>query len=208
MAVIVDYGMGNLRSVAKACEKVGLAVEVSSEPATVKKGDAIILPGVGAFAKCVENLKKKKLFGVLEEILQKNDRPFLGLCLGLQLLFTESEEGEPAPGFGVIPGRVRRFNGNLKVPHMGWNNLLLNEKMRSPLFSGVPNGSFVYFVHSYYVDPEDKSVAAAETEYGRRFVSAIQKGNIFGTQFHPEKSQALGLRILKNFAAICGKVKK
>lgn len=193
--------MGNLRSVAKACEKVGFEVLVSSDPEQVLSAPALILPGVGAFAECVSNLKKRNLYPVLEEILQKNDRPFLGICLGLQLLFTESEEGGSVSGFGVIPGKVRQFQGDFKVPHMGWNQIQTQNE--NPLFKGVTPESSVYFVHSYYVDPEEADVVIAQTEYGKKFVSAIQKGNLYATQFHPEKSQAVGLKILENFKNIC-----
>jgi len=204
--IIVDYGMGNLRSVAKACEHVGFSPIVSSDPDQVASSDALILPGVGAFKECVENLNKRGLFRPIQEILQKNDRPFLGICLGLQLLFTESEEGEKVPGFDVITGKVRKFVGDLKIPHMGWNQIQI--KNDSALFKGIPNESYMYFVHSFYVDPEDKNVIATQTEYGQKFTSSIQKGNIYGIQCHPEKSQEVGLSVLKNFKSICESFKK
>lgn len=201
--MVIDYGMGNLRSVSKACEKVGFQALVTSDPEQISSASALILPGVGAFAECVSNLKKRNLFSLLQKILNKNDRPFLGICLGLQLLFDESEEGGTTAGLGVVPGKVRRFEKGKKVPHMGWNQIQTVQK--SPLLKDIQNGEFVYFVHSYYVDPKEDSVAISKTEYGTSFVSAIQKGNIYATQFHPEKSQQVGLKILSNFKKICEK---
>ncbi len=195
--------MGNLRSVAKACEKVGFEAVVSSDPEQVRSAPALILPGVGAFGESVSNLKKRNLFSLLQEILQKNDRPFLGVCLGLQLLFSESEESKDVSGFGVISGKVRQFKGDFKVPHMGWNQIDI--KNGNKLFEGIDGKSHVYFVHSYYVDPEEADVVIAQTDYGQPFVSAIQKGNIYATQFHPEKSQGIGIKILENFKTICEK---
>ncbi len=195
--------MGNLRSVAKACEQVGFAPKISSAPKEVQNASVLILPGVGAFAECVSNLKKRKLFSVLQEILQANDRPFLGICLGLQLLFSQSEEGGKVSGLGLISGKVRRFSRTLKVPHMGWNQIQFEGN--NPLFAEVAPQSYLYFVHSYFVDPDEEGVAIARTDYGKPFVSAIQKGNIYATQFHPEKSQEVGLKILKNFKTICEK---
>lgn len=195
--------MGNLRSVSKACEKVGFSPEVSSDPQQVLDSDALILPGVGAFAECAANLKNRGLYAPLEKVLRKNDRPFLGICLGLQLLFTESEEGGAVPGFNVIEGKVKRFQGDLKIPHMGWNQLQINREQSGGLFEGIPNGSFMYFVHSYYVEPAGPDVVAAETDYGKPFVSSVKKGNIYGIQCHPEKSQQVGLKVLSNFKKIC-----
>ncbi|WP_243370167.1 imidazole glycerol phosphate synthase subunit HisH [Geotalea sp. SG265] len=206
MIAIIDYGMGNLRSVQKAFEKVGFEAAVTSEPKVVLEADKVVLPGVGAFADCMHNLEQG---GFIEPILKviADGRPFLGICLGLQLLFTESEEFGIHKGLNVIPGRVLRFpeglaeNGEaLKVPHMGWNQLTLCGD--SPLFKGVEAGTNVYFVHSYFVKPDDESVVAAKTAYGMEFCSAIRRDNVMATQFHPEKSQEKGLQMLKNFAEL------
>lgn len=203
MIAIIDYGMGNLRSVQKAFEKVGFEALVTSDPKVVLEADRVVLPGVGAFRDCIRNLEEG---GFIEPILQviREGRPFLGICLGLQLLFTESEEFGLHRGLDVIPGRVLRFpdgmkegSEELKVPHMGWNQLSI--KRRPPALAGIPDGSNFYFVHSYYVKPDDPSVVATTTDYGGDFCSAIWKDNIFATQFHPEKSQEKGLAILKNF---------
>lgn len=203
MIAIIDYGMGNLRSVQKGFEKVGFEAVVTSEPKTVLEADRVVLPGVGAFRDCMKNLEEG---GFIEPILRviREGRPFLGICLGLQLLFTESEEFGLHAGLNVIPGRVVRFpegmkeNGEeLKVPHMGWNQVSM--KCRPPAFEGIPDGSSFYFVHSFYVKPEDPSVVATTTDYGIEFCSSVWKENIVATQFHPEKSQEMGLSILKNF---------
>jgi glutamine amidotransferase len=204
MIAIIDYGMGNLRSVQKGFEKVGSEAVVTADPRMVLEAERVVLPGVGAFADCMRNLEQA---GFVEPILKviTQGRPFLGICLGLQLLFTESEEFGIHKGLNVIPGRVRRFpegmheaGERLKVPHMGWNQI--GFKRRPPAFEGIDEGSNVYFVHSYYVQPDDETVVATTTGYGIEFCSAIRKDNIVATQFHPEKSQAVGLRILKNFA--------
>jgi glutamine amidotransferase len=204
MIAIIDYGMGNLRSVQKGFEKVGSDACVTADPRVVLEADRIVLPGVGAFADCMHNLEQA---GFVEPILKviAQGRPFLGICLGLQLLFTESEEFGAHKGLGVIPGRVRRFPEGmraggeaLKVPHMGWNQISF--RRRAPAFEGIDEGANVYFVHSYYVQPDDEGVIATTTGYGIDFCSAIRKDNIVATQFHPEKSQDIGLRILKNFA--------
>ncbi|MCM2359275.1 MAG: imidazole glycerol phosphate synthase subunit HisH [Geobacteraceae bacterium] len=203
MIAIIDYGMGNLRSVQKGFERVGCDATVTADPKVVLEADKIVLPGVGAFPDCMRNLEQG---GFIEPLLRviREGRPFLGICLGLQLLFTESEEFGIHQGLGVIPGRVVRFpegmaehGENLKVPHMGWNQLEI--RRRPPVFEGVEDGSNFYFVHSYYVSPEDESVVATTTSYGIGFCSSIWKENIVATQFHPEKSQEKGLRILKNF---------
>jgi imidazole glycerol-phosphate synthase subunit HisH len=203
MIAIIDYGMGNLRSVQKGFEKVGFEAVVTTEPKTVLAADRIVLPGVGAFRDCIKNLEEG---GFIDPILRviREGRPFLGICLGLQLLFTESEEFGLHKGLNVIPGRVVRFpegmaegEEELKVPHMGWNQLSM--KRRPPAFSGIPDGANFYFVHSFYVQPEDPSVIATTTDYGIEFCSSVWKDNIVATQFHPEKSQERGLAILKNF---------
>ena len=206
MIAIIDYGMGNLRSVQKGFEKVGFEAVVTSDPKVVLEAERIVLPGVGAFPDCMRNLEHG---GFVEPILKviREGRPFLGICLGLQLLFTESEEFGIHKGLGVIPGRVVRFpegmteeEEELKVPHMGWNQLSF--KLRPPAFSGIPDGTNFYFVHSYYVRPDDSSVIATTTRYGIDFCSSVWKDNIVATQFHPEKSQEKGLAILQNFGAM------
>lgn len=210
MIAIIDYGMGNLRSVHKAFAAVGHDAVVTRDPALLNKAGHLVLPGVGAFADCMANLAE---YGLIEPIRKgiASGKPFLGICLGLQVLFTESEEFGVHKGMDIVPGRVRRFpfeqgsgqsiSGELsplKVPHMGWNELAL-ERVAPPL-QHVPTGTHVYFVHSYYVEPSDPSVIATTTDYGRAFVSSIWRDNIFACQFHPEKSQAVGLQIVKNFA--------
>ncbi|MFO7982060.1 MAG: imidazole glycerol phosphate synthase subunit HisH, partial [Desulfuromonadales bacterium] len=201
--VIIDYGMGNLRSVQNGIEKVGFPARVTDDPAEVAAADKLVLPGVGAFSDCMDSLRDR---GFVEPILRHVDsgKPFLGICLGLQVLFTESEEFGRHKGLGIIPGRVVRFPGDmhqngelLKVPHMGWNQIAIRKD--APIFRGIENDSSFYFVHSYYVVPDDPSVVATETEYGVTFCSSIWRDNVMATQFHPEKSQALGLQILKNF---------
>jgi glutamine amidotransferase len=201
MIAIVDYGMGNLKSVSKAFEHLGSRAVVTRDPRVLKDATHVVLPGVGAFPDGMNNLKR---FGLTEPIrhLIATGRPFLGICLGLQLLFAESEEFGRHPGMGIIPGRVMRFNPSdmkdLKVPHMGWNNIEIRQK--TPVLEGISDGSAVYFVHSYYVVPEDNRLVSTETVYGIPFSSSILKNNIFACQFHPEKSQAVGLRLLENFA--------
>jgi glutamine amidotransferase len=206
MIAIIDYGMGNLRSVQKGFEKVGFEAVVTADPRVVLEADKIVLPGVGAFPDCMRNLEQGGFVEPLLKVLQ-DGRPFLGICLGLQLLFTESEEFGVHKGLNVIPGRVVRFpegmtegGEELKVPHMGWNQISI--KRRPPTLQGIEDGSNFYFVHSYYVQPEDISVVATTTDYGIEFCSSIWKDNIVATQFHPEKSQEKGLAILKNFGAM------
>jgi glutamine amidotransferase len=208
MIAIIDYGMGNLRSVQKGFEKVGAEAIITTDPKALLSAEKVVLPGVGAFRDCIHNLEQG---GFVEPILKTiaSGRPFLGICLGLQLLFTESEEFGLHKGLGVIPGKVSRFmdgmmeqGEKLPVPHMGWNQISL--KTGSPLFAGVADNSNVYFVHSYFVKPDDPSVVAATCNYGIDFCAAIQKDNLVATQFHPEKSQAIGLQMLKNFAGMKG----
>ncbi len=196
MIAIVDYGMGNLRSVEKGFQKVGVNALVVNNAQEIDDADAVVLPGVGAFRDCMRNLEEKSL---IEPILRSIERgkPYLGICLGLQVLFAESEEFGTHRGLGIFQGKVVRFHTDLKVPHMGWNTVDLVR--RPPLFEGINDASFFYFVHSYYVVPEDDSIIAAKTEYGTEFVSMAWRENVFATQFHPEKSQDDGLRILKNF---------
>jgi glutamine amidotransferase len=203
--------MGNLRSVHKGLEKAGHDARVTSSPQTIRDAGALVLPGVGAFRDCIRSLEKLNL---VEPILQsvRGGKPFLGICLGLQVLFTESEEFGTTPGLNLIPGRVVRFAlhdrpgvERLKIPHMGWNTITLRRKV--PIFDGVEDGSFFYFVHSYYVVPDDASAIATTTGYGIEFASSIQKDNIIACQFHPEKSQEVGLRLLKNFGIWTGEGK-
>ncbi len=200
MIAIIDYGMGNLRSVQKGFERVGHEAMVTSDAKTILSASKVVLPGVGAFPDCMRNLREYGLIDVVHESI-KSGKPFLGICLGLQLLFTESEEFGISKGLDIIKGRVIRFKGpefsNLKIPHMGWNSISI--RRRAPSLQDVPDGSYVYFVHSFHAVPDDKSVIATTTPYGFEFVSSIWENNVFAVQFHPEKSQALGLSILKRF---------
>ncbi|MCX8117819.1 MAG: imidazole glycerol phosphate synthase subunit HisH [Desulfobacterota bacterium] len=195
---IVDYGMGNLRSVQKAFERVGFEAHLAHHPREIQDASAIVLPGVGAFRDAMENLRR---FGFIEPILRsiEGGKPYLGICLGLQILFTESEEFGPCRGLDLVKGRVVRFrpDGEHKVPHMGWNSIEMRKE--APPLRGVESGSYVYFVHSYYVLPEEEEWVSTLTPYGVLFASSISKENIFATQFHPEKSQRIGLKILENF---------
>jgi len=190
---IIDYGMGNLRSVEKGFFKVGVDAHVVTEPRAVDDARAVVLPGVGAFRDCMKNLSGMSLTEPVVRSIEKG-KPYLGICLGLQVLFSESEEFGTYKGLDIIKGKVRKFRTDLKVPHMGWNNVKLLR--RPPLFEGIEDESFFYFVHSFYVDPEDTDVIAATTDYGITFTSMVWKDNIFATQFHPEKSQETGLMIL------------
>jgi glutamine amidotransferase len=189
--------MGNLRSVQKGFERAGFQAEVTRDPARIATARGVVLPGVGAFHACMQNLTH---FGLIEPVRDAaRTKPFLGICLGFQLLFSESEEFGKQPGLGVFPGNVVGFHlqGDLKVPHMGWNRI--EKKKNSPFLDGLSSGDFLYFVHSFYVVPEDSSVIATTTDYGSPFASSIATENLFACQFHPEKSQELGLRILGNF---------
>jgi glutamine amidotransferase len=200
MIAIIDYGMGNLRSVQKGFERMGHEVVVTNDAKTILDASKVVLPGVGAFPDCMRNLREYGLIDAVHRTI-KSGKPFLGICLGLQLLFTESEEFGISKGLDIIKGRVIRFKGpefaDLKIPHMGWNSISI--KRQVPTLQDVPDNSHVYFVHSFHVVPEDKSVIATTTPYGIEFVSSIWKDNIFAVQFHPEKSQNLGLSILKRF---------
>jgi glutamine amidotransferase len=197
--VIIDYGMGNLRNVQKGFEWVGFEARVTRNKKEIEKASAIVLPGVGAFKDCMENLEK---FGLIEPLLRsiEKGKPYLGICLGLQILFSESEEFGYQKGLGLIRGKVVKFKPDQehKVPHMGWN--AIEKKMEVPFLQGIESGDFFYFVHSYYVIPEEPQGVSTLTNYGIPFVSSIWKENLFVTQFHPEKSQQKGLRILENFA--------
>jgi glutamine amidotransferase len=196
MIAIVDYGMGNLRSVEKGFLKVGVDAKVVTDSKAVDNADAVVLPGVGAFRDCMKNLEEMSLTEPILRSIQKG-KPYLGICLGLQVLFTESEEFGIHKGFDILKGKVVRFQINLKVPHMGWNNAKIQR--RPPIFDGIQDEAFFYFVHSYYVVPDDNNIVATTTDYGITFASMVWKENIFATQFHPEKSQETGLKILKNF---------
>jgi glutamine amidotransferase len=203
MIALIDYGSGNLRSVHKALLKVGAEVRIAQRPEEMEGARAAVLPGVGAFDDCIQALDKQALLEALRGFI-KSGRPFLGICVGYQALFERSEEfNSCAAGLGILKGSVVRFAGNhrLKVPQIGWNQL---EVVRPdcPLMSGVQEGSYAYFVHSFFPKPADQSLALTRTEYGEKFVSAIWRDNIYATQFHPEKSQAVGLKLLSNFVEI------
>lgn len=202
MITIVDYGMGNLRSVQKGFEKVGLPAEITREPRRILEADGVVLPGVGAFGRCMENLALYNLLEVIKAVINE-DRPFLGICLGLQLLFEESEEFGPVKGLGILAGKVVKFNESLglKIPHMGWNSI---EKVGDcSMLQGILSGDFFYFVHSFYVVPASIGSIAAKATYGAEFAAAVQRGNLFACQFHPEKSGKVGLKILENFGRLC-----
>ncbi|HVC98002.1 MAG TPA: imidazole glycerol phosphate synthase subunit HisH [Pirellulales bacterium] len=201
MIAIVDYGMGNLRSVQKGFERVGHTATISNDPTVIAKAGKVVLPGVGAFPDAIGELRRRELVKPILDAIDAG-KPFLGICLGLQLLFEVGWEGGRHEGLGVLAGEVVRFDvpNDYKVPHMGWNQVAIRKP--APLLAGLADGAHVYFVHSYYVVPADRSVIATETEYPDPFTSMIWRDNLYATQFHPEKSQADGLRILKNFAEL------
>lgn len=198
MIAIIDYGMGNLRSVQKGLERAGFNAVVTRDAGQIQSARGVVLPGVGAFSACMANLGK---FGLIEPIsdLVRQRRPFLGICLGFQLLFSESEEFGRQKGLDLFGGKVVRFRpgADLKVPHMGWNRI--EKKQESPFLEGISTGDYVYFVHSFYVVPQDNAIVATTTDYGEPFVSSVATERLFACQFHPEKSQEIGLRILANF---------
>ena len=197
MIAIIDYGAGNLRSVVNAINRLGYEPQITSNPDEVLSAQAVILPGVGAGAEAMTNLAKRRLAGTIRRLIEEG-RPFFGVCLGLQLLLTGTEEGGCwNECLGIIPGRVRKLPAGLKIPHMGWNQV--KQRVSHPIFEGVPDGANFYFVHSYYAEPEDKSMVAGETEYGISFCSVLARGNLVATQFHPEKSGDIGLKIYDNF---------
>jgi imidazole glycerol-phosphate synthase subunit HisH len=202
MIAIVDYGMGNLKSVTNAFSKLGAEVTITRDKREIEKSSAVVLPGVGAFGKCIENLKAFDLFDFLRELLE-SDKRYLGICLGMQILFESSEEAPGVAGMGFVKGTVPRFRGDVKVPHMGWNSIDIVTK-GADIFEGIKNHEYFYFVHSFYCQPEEEGVIATTTPYGVEFTSSIIKGNLFACQFHPEKSQKAGLRMLQNFIASCG----
>ena len=201
MIAIIDYQMGNLRSVQKGFEKVGQEAQIVSDPQQLEGATKVVLPGVGAFGDAIKELTERGFVDPLREWLEQ-DRPFLGICLGLQLLFERSFEGGEHRGLGVLAGEVLRFDvpAPLKVPHMGWNELQLQKP--APILEGINPGDHLYFVHSYYVAPEDREVVAVEADYGGPFCAMVWRGQLFATQFHPEKSQQVGLQILKNFSQL------
>ena len=203
MIAVVDYGMGNLRSVHKAFERVGFPAVVTHDAAVVKDAGGLVVPGVGAFRKAMENLTDLGLIDPIRKYIEKG-RPFLGICLGLQLLFSASEEFGNQPGLGILKGRVVRFpftpGTSLKVPHMGWNAVAIQKE--TPALKGIRQGSYFYFVHSYFPVPEDPEIVATATDYGGEFVSGVAMGKLFACQFHPEKSQAVGLKVLENFGRL------
>ncbi|MEA2081702.1 MAG: imidazole glycerol phosphate synthase subunit HisH [Elusimicrobiota bacterium] len=203
---VIDYGLGNTKSVGKALELSGAKVTVSSRIKEIESADGIVLPGVGAFQKGINNLKKAKLLKTIKSQIVSG-KPCLGICLGLQMLFTESEEHGSSPGMDIIKGRVKLFRNNLKIPHMGWNRVKFQNAAAGvpEMFREIDNNSYFYFVHSYYVSPEDSFLAASTTNYGNEFTSSIVKDNLWAVQFHPEKSGENGLKIMKNFADKCGK---
>lgn len=193
---IIDYGVGNLRSVEKAFAAVGVDAVVTGDKAKLRRAERLVLPGVGAFGACMRELEQTGLVDLVLDRVQQGT-PLLGVCVGMQMLFEESSEFGRTRGLGILKGTVRRFSDELNVPHVGWNQV--SEKSNDPLFEGVPTDSFFYFVHSYYCEPSDAEVMIGETEYGVRFASIVAEKNICGVQFHPEKSQSGGLRLLKNF---------
>jgi len=209
MIAIIDSGIANLRSVEKALQRLSVEAQVVDDPARLREAAGIILPGVGAFADGIAKLRSQGFVEALRWEIERG-KPVLGICLGLHFLFSESEEFGLHRGMDLIPGRVVRFredlpdlataDGRLKVPHMGWNQVRIERP--APILRELPNEPFFYFVHSYFVEPADPSVTAGTTEYGHRFTSVIWRDNLFATQFHPEKSQAIGLQLLRNFAAL------
>ncbi len=216
MIAIVDYGMGNLRSVEKAFLKVGVDAKIVSDAKAVDNAHGVVVPGVGAFRDCMKNLTELSLIEPIVRSIKKG-KPYLGICLGLQILFTESEEFGVCKGLDVFKGKVMKFKFGvrssesknskpltLKIPHMGWNTV--NILRRPPIFDAIEDGAFFYFVHSFYVVPDDNNIIATTTDYGITFTSMVWKENIFATQFHPEKSQKIGIRVLKNFGDFVRKV--
>lgn len=193
---IIDYGVGNLRSVEKAFAATGCEAIVTADETELRNAERLVLPGVGAFAACMKALSERGFDRLVREKAHEGT-PLLGVCVGMQLLFDESDEFGATPGLGLLRGRVRRFGNNLVVPHVGWNRIY--QKRSHRLFDGIAEGSFCYFVHSFYCEPGDDGVIVGETEYGARYASVVAERNICGVQFHPEKSQDVGLRMLRNF---------
>lgn len=203
MIALLDYGSGNLRSVEKALQKVGAEVRLATRPDEMRDAQAVVLPGVGAFDDCISAMQRQDLFGAILDFI-RSGRPFLGICVGYQALFERSEEfNSCAAGLGVFAGKVVRFTERpgIKIPQIGWNQLRLT-RPDCPLYRDIAEGSYVYFVHSFFPKPADESIVATRTEYGEDFASSIWKENVFATQFHPEKSQKVGLQLLKNFVEL------
>ena len=194
---IIDYGVGNLRSVEKAFAATGCDAIISGDESVLRTAQKLVLPGVGAFAACMKALNARGFDRLVCERARAGT-PLLGVCVGMQLLFDESDEFGSTPGLGLLRGTVRRFGNELVVPQVGWNRI--HQRQRHPLFEGIDDGSFCYFVHSFYCEPQDETVVAGETDYGGRYASVVAQGNICGVQFHPEKSQDVGLKMLRNFA--------
>lgn len=193
---IIDYGAGNLRSVVNAITRLGYQPKITSSPGEVLNAQAVILPGVGAAGDTMQNLKKSGMVASIAQFIAEK-RPFLGVCIGLQILFSCTEEGGGHECLGIIPGRVRKLPAGLKIPHMGWNQV--KQRVAHPLFAGIPDGANFYFVHSYYAEPEDSSLVAGETDYGLPICSVVARDSLVATQFHPEKSGELGLKMYDNF---------
>lgn len=200
MIAIIDYGMGNLRSVEKGFFKLGVDAKVTNRPEVIEKADGVVLPGVGAFRECMRELTNLKLIDAIVNSIKKN-KPYLGICLGLQVLFSEAEEFGRCRGLDIFKGTVLKFpESELKVPHMGWNEI--KKQKANPLLEGIEDKAYFYFVHSFHAVPEDDTIVLATTDYGIEFTSMVWKDNIFAVQFHPEKSQTTGLRLLENFGKI------
>ena len=204
MIALVDYDAGNVKSVEKAIEKLGGEYVLTSDPNVIEKADAVILPGVGNFGDCMDKLISRGLDKAIRSFTLAG-KPFLGICVGLQLLFDESEESPGVPGLGILKGKIRRFpaSENLKVPQIGWNNII---ESKGRLLEGIDRGTYFYFVHSFYLESSDPSIVTSKTEYGVTYDSSVEKGNVFATQFHPEKSSDAGLKVLSNFLKIAGEV--
>ena len=204
MIAIIDFGMGNLKSVQNAFSQIGFQSKITADFNEINDARAIVLPGVGAFRDAISELREKKIDQILRRAIHLN-KPFLGICLGMQLLLSFSEEGGKYSGLNILPGTAKRFGPNLKCPHMGWNNIKITQQSltdANPLFEGVPDNTYFYFVHSYYCKMNDSQLISTITNYGKNFASSIRKKNLFGVQFHPEKSSAMGLKILKNFGEL------
>jgi glutamine amidotransferase len=197
---VLDYGIGNLRSAEKALQHLGVDAALTTDPAVARDAAGVVLPGVGAFGRCMEQLRESGLEPVVHEAVEAG-KPFIGICVGMQMLFDSSEEAPGVKGLGIIPGEVRRLTTTERLPHMGWNTLTIRTGSR--LFDGIDDGSWLYFVHSYAPVPADDAVIVATTEYGGTVVAAVERGPLWATQFHPEKSAANGLRLLRNFAEAC-----
>ena len=197
---VLDYGIGNLRSAEKALQHLGVDAALTTDPAVARNAAGVVLPGVGSFGRCMEQLRESGLEPVVHEAVEAG-KPFLGICVGMQMLFEASEEAPGAKGLGIFAGEVRRLHTTERLPHMGWNTISIRHG--SILFDGIENGSWLYFVHSYAPVPDDHGVIAATTDYGGDVVAAVEQGHVWATQFHPEKSAANGLRLLANFARVC-----